>query len=536
MPVIYKIYKKMELRSVLLSTLIIVALLVNANIANKVGMLDTLPGWQIDAIPAALSSQIYGHPSNYTQLKVVKNTFYENLKSTHIQDVDRAIHAAMSLTLEKKNSDYSLLGTDDKGVIHFVELSFKIFGFSAISLYKMYFCLVALSIIGLLIVYWRVYPVFLVILSIILVHALLLTSVALNPQLTSILALRVMPVAGIIASFHLILATISPRTSWKAAFIMILQATIVLLLVHIRFSAIWEVLAVCLALMVVFIKLSSRSHIRVCVYDAIFMIAPTVILLGGFFVMQALERQSMAVEYARGEQIVGHVFWHSLFSGLALEPFLSKELQIKLDDVSVIAATGKYLINNGRRNDWIKLGGTSESFSKIQYAAYDLAVRDMWFDVCFKNLGYCLKAMIWDKPNALMWNIAWLTGITSHIPTPDKLDTTVYNQLSSVKEQLEAQFNQQNTLLYYLDLFLIMIAMSISRISKEHNDSTILLSTAILLIGSLLPSLLAYPIPHAIAEPTILSIVFVVLLSFKLLSSITAFQIRRMHIINDREQ
>lgn len=356
---------------------------------------------------------------------------------------------------------------------------------------------------------------------------MLLTSVALNPQLTSILALRVMPVAGIIASFHLILATISSRTSWRAVFIMIVQAAIVLLVVHIRFSAIWEVLAVCLALMVVFIKLSFRLHIRVRLYDAVLMIAPTVILLGGFFFMQAIERQSMAVEYARGEQIVGHVFWHSLFSGLALEPSLSKKLQIKLDDVSVIAATGKYLISKGRENDWIKLGGTSESFSKIQYAAYDLAVRDMWLDVCLKNFGHCLKAMIWDKPNALMWNIAWLTGITSHIPTPDKLDTTVYSQLSTAKEQLETQFSQQNTLLYYLALFLIIIAMPISRIGKENNESTILLSTAILLVGSLLPSLLAYPIPHAVAEPTILIFAFVVLLSFKLVASINSFQIRR---------
>lgn len=148
MPTICNVYKKTELRSVILSALIIFALLVNVKIANKVGMLNVLPGWQIDAIPAALSSQIYGHPSNYTQLNVVKSAFYENLKSTHTQDIDRAIHAAMSLPLEKRSSDYSLLGTDDKGVIHFVELSFKIFGFSAISLYKMYFCLVALSIIG----------------------------------------------------------------------------------------------------------------------------------------------------------------------------------------------------------------------------------------------------------------------------------------------------------------------------------------------------------------------------------------------------
>ena len=69
--------------------------------------------------------------------------------------------------------------------------------------------------------------------------------------------------------------------------------------------------------------------------------------------------------------------------------------------------------------------------------------------------------------------------------------------------------------------------MFISQAGKKSDESPVFFSMFILLIGSYLPSLLAYPIPHAVAEPTILTLAFLVPLSFRLVFFISSFQIKR---------
>jgi hypothetical protein len=477
--------------------LIVVAFILDVMAADRIGQFCVLVGWPVDAIPAILSQLRWGHAADDSQLSVVNAAFRGALTGYDCASVDRAIAAVLKLP-ENILQETTLLGTDDKGIVDFVLLSFRTFGWRASSLPWFYFLVLGVSSAA----YWAVYrcdSVALALGSILLVcHGAILPYAAAYPQLGGILALRIMPLLGLIAGLHLVLATLRGRTARLDVAAIIIQALIVAFTVQIRFSAVWILVAVAMAMMVALLSRRPAAFVRL---GSVIPLAACLILTVTYSTTRAVR---MNEAYDHDRNIHGHVLWHSLATGLAFSDKLQREQNIRLDDVSVIAATGEYLKRTGQAARWQSMGGESPSFSDIRWNAYEGAVREMLFDACQNQAGECLKAIFIGKPLALIQNVIWISGWGGkQPPTPHLLDGTVHTQLLAARQILDRQgWNGP----FQLWVF-VVIAGGIMLVAVDRNNVSPSsgVALAIMLGSSAIPAFAAYPIPHAVGEPVVMS-------------------------------
>ena len=477
--------------------LIAAAFALDVMAANRLGQLCTLVGWPVDVMPAVLSQLRWGHAADDSQLAAVNAVFRAALTGFDCASVDRAIGAVLQLP-EDISRETSLLGTDDKGIVDFVLLSFLTFGWQASSLPLFYFLVIGASAAA----YWAAFrhdSVAIGLGAILLVcHGSILPYAAAYPQLGGFLALRFMPLMGLLAGLHLVLASLRQRLSRVDMGAIITQALIVAFTVQIRFSAIWILVAIGGAAV---ISLVWRHHATSGRLRILLPLAAGLILTTAYSTTRAVR---MNDAYCDDRNIQGHVFWHSLASGLAFSDKLQQARSIRLDDVSVIAATGQYLKRTGQSRRWQDMGGETPSFSGIRWNTYEVAVREMLFDACRNQVGECLKAVIIGKTLALIRNIIWITGFgTAEPPTPYLLDEAVYAQLLAARQSLLHQGWKGPFAPWVLSVIagaLLLVAVDRRRASPSAGAAL-----AIMLAFSAIPTLVAYPIPHVVGEPVIMT-------------------------------
>ena len=472
------------------------AVTLDVMMAERLGQFCVLPGWTVDAIPAVLSQLHWGHAADDSQLSAVNDVFRGALRGFGCASIDQAITSVLQLPAGISR-EISLLGTDDKGIVDFVRLSFLIFGWRASSIPMFYFLIVAISATAYWVTFRRDSAAIAIGALLIACHSAILPYAAEYPQLSGFLALRFMPLMGLLAGLHLVLASFRGHRSHSDLAALVVQSLIVALTVQIRFSAIWILLTIAIAAVFCLIwyrgTWSGRLNILI----------PLMVCLVFTSTYSLTRSASMNDAYLDDRNLHGHVFWHSLASGLAFSDKLHKEHKLKLDDVSVIAATGEYLKRTGQSDYWKKIGGETSWYSGIHWNAYEFAVREMLFDICKNDSVECLRAALIAKPFALISNVAWISGLGSlNPPTPHLLDKTVYAQLVKTRQNLDRQGWKGPLGLWTI---VIMVAgVLLVALDRARATPSVGISLAILLSGSTLPTVLAYPIPHAVGEPVVL--------------------------------
>ena len=500
----------------LLLASLVAAFIGNLHIARATGMSQMVPGWHIGGIIAELSSRHFSNPRDFTALTDVHNTFVAALKDTGVGSVNSAITNTLKLPRENISTSTMTLGADDKGVVDWVLLSFTLFGENAESLLKMYFLLLGASCALFALTYWRSAAMILVAIVFLLAHMVQIPITHVNPELQSVLALRFMPVMSMLACLHLVMAPFQRSLRCLPLACMLGQAMVISLVFHVRSSTFWQFGLIILACLIVgfFVSRNQRMLLPAPqpskrLHSFFVTLAPAIILALGLAAVVAVQHSRLAEDYRSGKQIAGHVIWHSFYTGLAFHPVLGPLEGIRVDDVSVMKALGKYLEQRGRSDEFEDIGGYSLGFSKIQFAPYDLLVKEMLVDTCSKHLQECVSATLYYRPLALLEYLAWFHGFISELPYPELVDSSA---LSAFRTMGISMSDRKSGLrLFQASVIGILLLTTFGFMLSKQKMNVALIATLFLAIGASSPPILIYPMPHTIGEISIATSMLILL-------------------------
>jgi hypothetical protein len=488
----------------------------NVQRAKDLKMHKNPPIWVIDAIPPALSQILFNHDKNYTSLNIVSDIFYMNSGNAPrgAEAINKLINEIAKLDSTQINRGYSLLGPDDKGIIDFVKIAFRLFGLQVESVFYLYFFILFISSLLFIIDFYNRPSHLFLLFSFLLLHFLVLPSLAFNPQLGSMLALRAISILSLIACLHCLLFILKPiPNSTSHVFFVILQILLITFVTHIRSVTTWQLLGVALVSILATLWHQFKNHRlpgdRSLLHNIFTApsLTPLIFVALAIIGLKTYRSYAFPIEYKRGDQIITRVFWHNIFSGMAYNPDFAERYKLRIDDVSVIRATGQYLLENGRDDEWVAIGGTSPNFSKIHWTPYDRIVGEMLFDRCKMHSTECITTVMYYKPLSLIGNLAWLYGIKSVPPNLDIFVSPDFGDIVKVQfletsRQLDIR-GFRAVLWTPVALILVLLFVGPLTTGQKTDIAIAALGATILFIGSLAPIIVGYPAVHTITEPAI---------------------------------
>ncbi|MGE3913425.1 MAG: hypothetical protein AB7K36_29000, partial [Chloroflexota bacterium] len=193
--------------------------------------------------------------------------------------------------------------------------------------------------------------------------------------------------------------------------------------------------------------------------------------------------------------------------GFAYHPAMSARYGLKVDDVSITAATRDYLMEINRPDIWRDIGGEIPDFVGIKFAKYDPVVRDMLLARCSQYPLECVETVVYYKPLSLVGSLAWLYGLRADPPNLDVFESRYFGDI--VKRQfleLSRQLDERHQRAYLwspaaLLLILPFGLLLLTEPPAQHWEATS--AGAGLLLGSLIPMAAGYAALHTIGEPAI---------------------------------
>jgi hypothetical protein len=470
------------------------------------------PVWVIDAIPPVLSAQFFGHPVRYTSLATVRDHFYDGLKSRSrdADGIDAVIDEIARLDPTQVGTEYRLLGPEDKGIVDFVAAAFWIFGPTSRAITWLYLIVVLASALTLLVATRGSLPVVAWLVFFLLAHALLMPMVAFNPQLGSFLALRAVPAISMVACFHLLVYLLRPSIRPVDIIMVALQALLIVFAIHLRMTVYWQVLIVALVTLVVIAVRAYRDRHR----SIVGMLrrqpgtaVPLAMLAIGLLGLQHYRGLAFPVEYQRGDQILTRGFWHNIVSGLAFHPTFAEREQLRIDDVSIMRAVGRYLIAQGREGDWVAMGGGTPYLSGLRWVPYERATRQFLFQICRSEPHVCLSTAFYYKPRSLVGLLAWSGGLGEDPPDLDRFVSPdgggdVERQMLALSDRLRAEqaFAEPWRVEGLLIGGLLTVALALA---PPRGAPPSLTAALALTFGSLLTTIVGYPAPWTIVDPAL---------------------------------
>jgi hypothetical protein len=474
------------------------------------------PRWVVEAIPAALSELYFNHPHRYTVLTSVRERFYDRLpdRNPTASQINTAIRWLGEIKPGRAGGAYVLLGPDDKGIVDLVRISSQMFGLRAESVTTIYFVILLISCLVYVVAFWRSTSRLLLLAGFLSMLYLTLPMVTYNAQLTSMLALRAMPVLSMVACLHCLLfmaGSLRERPGVLQIFFVAMQVALIGFTMHLRMTTLWQIITI-VGFGVVVLLVASVRRLGVTTvawrWTGISVGATISLTVAAYIGLQAYQSATLPEEYRRGDQIATRVFWHNIFSGFAYHPDFSERYRLRVDDASVFAAARDYLAETGRYDVWLAMGGEdAEEFGALNYTKYDPIAREMLFARCTTYLRECLETFLWYKPVSLMGNLAWLYGLQ---PLPPDLEVTVSRRSSTggdeVKQQYIAATRQmdahgQRAYLWTPIVLLIILPFAVLLVRESRPAVwTALAGSVGLTLGSLFPTVIGYPLPHTIVE------------------------------------
>jgi hypothetical protein len=484
--------------------------------ARRLKMGTEPPVWVVDAIPPVLSQLVFHHARNYTSLNAVYDSFYAQIKGDRsAAGINQAI--ANIVTESPAISDRSdrLLGNDDKGIVDVTMLAFRLVGYKVENVLYVYYAAFGISAVS----YVRNLAALLWLAAFFLMCDALLPMIKFNSQLGAVTSLRCMPILAMVACMHCLLFQWEAKVDARRIICAVAQVAIIVFVIYIRSTTFWELLIVGLLSLVVALlrkgpiaDLRAPALLRGRRWPAVVPVVSSVLLM---LALQAHRSWNFPEDYKTGDQ--GRSFWHNIFSGLAVNPVLADRYELRIDDMSIIQATGRYLMESGREDEWQALGGNSPNYSHIRWGRYDEAVRDMMLVRCTQYLGQCVAAFLWYKPLSLVNHVQWLWGLRDFPPDIDLwaskfFGPVVKDEIVATTSRLDAA--QSRARLWFPRILVVSLGFLIlSFACKWRNQlQPVFVSTLLLALGSLFPAMVGYPAPHTICETAIAAALVLTLL------------------------
>jgi len=303
-------------------------------------------GRYVYGIAAALSDEAYGlrgyayyepveaalQKAGLTDDPVILNkdgTHYpDNLRDPNL--INGAIRDAARLQitippLERQLPEYYVRAApgEDLGIVDLVKLSFKLFGQRIESVYR-FFCAVFLAS---MLLFWLGFRNYLEGLKILCCVCVASTAIFASPLFTltyssdstswmTIIDPRVLTLLGFVPLLHLLAATIRPAsTGLRQSLLITAQAAILFLVVQIRASAYWMLIALAVITLVALRRMSFAQIVGPARISRPLFLVAAVFLIGSLYMVARMHPL-----YTSGYYLPRHAFWHDVYYGLQSNP------------------------------------------------------------------------------------------------------------------------------------------------------------------------------------------------------------------------
>ena len=303
-------------------------------------------GRYVYGIAAALSDEAYGlrgyayyepveaalQKAGLTDDPVILNkdgTHYpDNLRDPNL--INGAIRDAARLQitippLERQLPEYYVRAApgEDLGIVDLVKLSFKLFGQRIESVYR-FFCAVFLAS---MLLFWLGFRNYLEGLKILCCVCVASTAIFASPLFTltyssdstswmTIIDPRVLTLLGFVPLLHLLAATIRPAsTGLRQSLLITAQAAILFLVVQIRASAYWMLIALAVITLVALRRMSFAQIVGPARISRPLFLVAAVFLIGSLYMVARMHPL-----YTIGYYLPRHAFWHDVYYGLQSNP------------------------------------------------------------------------------------------------------------------------------------------------------------------------------------------------------------------------
>ena len=505
--------------------LLVLTALLAANIhrARSLGMADHPPIWVVDAIPAALSDLAFGNRDGYTSLKAVSDTYYGSLRANNptiirnSEMVDRAIAEVLKLDPRTISRETVLLGGDDKGIVDFIKIAFRLFGYFDEKIIYLYFIVLFASVLLLVLSFRETIFPQAIAGAFLAAHYLLLPTVFYHMQLQSILALRFLPVLPMMACLHCLFFIQRPSLTWPGLGALAAQVALLIFGVHLRSVTAWELTTVGVVGIATAAWSIYRNHRQspALIHRGMLPylarvsqpLIPSALLLLGMAGLTGYRSLAYDARYTKGDQILTRPMWHNLLSGFAFNPEFARQYGFKIDDFSELRATGIFLTEHGRANEWEAMGGNTPDFH-IKWTLYDSAAKEFLFSILKEHPMASLATLVYYKPAALWRDLAWLYGFRRDVPDVDLFVSPQLGNAMAIHLQVLAKDADDHGLRFILWDRLALLTVIVFSLLLSFELPALKVRDWVALgalgLGSLIPTIAGYPSLHTIAESALM--------------------------------
>ena len=514
----YLNFPKIKLINYICSGLCVVAFAFSFFNALQLKMQSEVSYWVWHAVSPAFSKVALDAPRYMTS-----NVVYEKFMNGSIVATSYSINGSLEEFSKSKNSlnnSFRIFpSADDKGIVIFTEIAFRLFGLKIEGVLYLYYLVLGFS--GIIFAYaYRNSPFALMALAgFYIAHCLMLPMIKYNVQFGGITALRCFPILSMVALLHCILFFFQRKVSYLDLLMASIQMGLIVFIIFIRSTAIWEwYIVVIMSLFCIFRGIGpnlenlnpAKPSKRISV---LYMLCVTVFLLG---VLKTYINFGLPSEYYAKDQIATRVFWHNIYSGLVFNPKLAAQEDIHIDDYSIVERSKRFLLQNHREKEWQEIIGSSKNGLPEDWNKYDVVVKEALIDLCKNNTSQCALTFLWYKPLSLLKNILWVYGVKQNPPNMDAfvsshpgIGTVVQEQFLQATQLLDDRYDRGLFLFFKIAGVSLIFLLIARNYADARQIYSVVGSVGILMLGSTIPSIIGYPAPHTIGEVALASTLFI---------------------------
>lgn len=494
------------LRSSLLVALLVVTLVAtwtNSTRLNGIRLRPTheqlSPRFTWYAIPIALSQLVYEHDHDYTGYASVSLVF----SNPEARGKSFKFLLAEAATLDEaavRSSPTWIIPADDKGLVDFTWLAFRLFGVQVKSLNAMFF-LVLVAGSSLFVVDNFQRPARLALLVFLLASLYSATfMVRVTDQFGTVFEPRVFDLLSLIPALQLLSIIVDRRraTPWTLS---LASADVFLLLFiyHARATVGWQMLLLWVCNLAVWLICGSSGVKAARVIDYISTRAlslirlgwPSILVVAGLCCLQGYKWLSYHPLYFQKHD-TAHVFWHNALMGLVCNPYLAERYGLSQDDVHTMQAVQTYLRERGDEQTCAAIYGDPRSlhtnFATFDWVHYEPVARDLYAELWARHPGEMAWTYVYHKPAAFFITLLWAMGWPmDNCTLPAALGSPADDGL---RVEYDLYFNPLRWEVVGLDLAAFLTALPFLRSGAK---GTFLLA-AVTLVFSAIPGVLVMPV------------------------------------------
>lgn len=452
---------------------------------------------RFNAIPTAISVLYHNHTHDYTSIASIAYSFQGD------GNIDSLINNSISKDINKTGTYF--LVSDDKGFVDYVIISFKIFGPKIESLSKLWILFLLISYISYCACFFK-NELDLIFVSIILlgiytlIGILPLTGYNISEQ-------RILEILCIIPTFFIINFIEKSDISYLDLLNLFVQVILLIFFLHGRSTIIY------LILFLLFYLLIKSKNNRIARFLLVLIVLSQLLL---FFYQNVFYNKN----YLNG--IYGQrTFFHSALMGLSLNSKYSQHYGI--DDQLIASRVIEFSKNGGCDKNSVReltptiLLNTVGGHGYANWGDYDYCAKILYFRELISNLPNTLKLFFIDKPrNILHILINLKNGQNTLIKVKN------FNGKPRTNTIINSRLNFFSPIILIFTAMIIVFSWSkILLLVRKY-----LLSTALLAIFSLIPSILFYPNLTNIVGFIIFTQIIVILVIFAIFGIIKKFTIK----------